>query len=72
VTALEASPIRVRTHKRLGAEAWRIADEFGWAKIYNAEYVALASLLRCRLVAVDTRLRRATAHLRYVIGPSEL
>ena len=72
VMALEASPIRVRTHKRLGAEAWRIADELGWAKTYDAEYLALASLLRCRLVTVDTRLRRATAHLRFVIGPTEL
>ena len=70
--ALEASPIRVRTHKRLGAEAWRIADDFGWAKTYDAEYLALASLLRCRLVTVDTRLRRAAAHLGYVIGPMEL
>jgi predicted nucleic acid-binding protein len=72
VVTLEAAPIRVRTHKRLGAEAWRIADELGWAKTYDAEYLALASLLRCRLVTVDTRLRRATASLRYVIGPSEL
>jgi predicted nucleic acid-binding protein len=70
--ALEASPVRARTHKRLGAEAWRIADELGWAKTYDAEYVALASLLRCRLVTVDTRLHRATAHLGYVIGPTEL
>lgn len=70
--ALEASPISLRTHKRLGSEAWRIADELGWAKTYDAEYLALASLLRCRLVTVDTRLRRATTRLRYVIGPTEL
>ena len=70
--ALEGSPIKVRTHKRLGAEAWRIADDLGWAKTYDAEYLALALLLRCRLITVDTRLRRATAHLRYVIGPTEL
>jgi len=72
VAALDASPIRLRTHKRLGPEAWRIADELGWAKTYDAEYVALASLLGCRLVTVDTRLRRATGRLGYVIGPSEL
>jgi predicted nucleic acid-binding protein len=72
VATLEASPIRVRTHKRLGIEAWRIADELGWAKTYDAEYLALASLLRCRLLTVDTRLRRATGRLGFVIGPSEL
>jgi predicted nucleic acid-binding protein len=72
VTALESSPIRARTHKHLGAEAWRIADHFGWAKTYDAEYLALASLLRCRLVTVDKRLRRASAQLGYVVGPTEI
>ncbi len=71
LAALHASSIRVRTHKRLGVEAWRIADELGWAKTYDAEYLALASLLGCRLLTVDVRLRRATGHLGYVIGPSE-
>ena len=36
-------------HPELGLEAWRIADELGWARTYGAEYVALGSLLGCRL-----------------------
>ena len=72
MAALGTSPIRMRSHKRLGAEAWRVADELGWAKTYDAEYLALASLLGCRLLTVDARLRRATSRLGYVIGPSEL
>jgi predicted nucleic acid-binding protein len=46
---LESCPVERSRHKRLGVEAWRIAGEFGWAKTYDAEYVALAALLDCRL-----------------------
>jgi predicted nucleic acid-binding protein len=64
--------VSVRTHPRLADEAWRIADELGWAKTYDAEYVALASLLGCRLVTVDGRLRRGADRLGFVVGPTEL
>jgi predicted nucleic acid-binding protein len=65
-------PIERREHDRLGDEAWRLADEFGWAKTYDAEYVALARLLGCRLVTLDARLRRATERLGFVVFPTEL
>ncbi|HYY53862.1 MAG TPA: type II toxin-antitoxin system VapC family toxin [Candidatus Dormibacteraeota bacterium] len=69
---LEAAPIAPRTHPRLGREAWRLADELGWARTYDAEYVALARLLDCRLVTLDAALRRTVARVVRVIGPSEL
>jgi predicted nucleic acid-binding protein len=69
---IEKAPVHARRHPRLGDEAWRIADQLGWAKTYDAEYVALASLLSCRLVTVDTRLRRGAERLGFVIGPDEL
>lgn len=69
---LERLGIERRTHRELGAEAWRIADELGWAKTYDAEYVALARLLGCRLVTIDGRLRRSTDRLGFVVGPLEL
>jgi predicted nucleic acid-binding protein len=69
---LEAAPVKRREHRRLGAEAWRIADTLGWAKTYDAEYVALALLLGCRLVTLDARLRRGTDRLGWVIAPHEL
>lgn len=69
---LESSPVEARTHPDVGPEAWRIADELGFAKTYDAEYVALASLLGCRLVTLDGRLRRGADSLGFVIGPGEL
>lgn len=69
---LETIPVRSRTPARLGREAWRISDELGWVRAYDAEYVALASLLGCRLVTVDGRLRRGTGRLGFVVSPSEL
>ena len=69
---LDQAPVKRRTHPRLAAEAWRIADQLGWAKTYDAEYVALASLLGCKLVTVDGRLRRGADRLGFVVGPTEL
>ncbi len=70
--ALEQAPIHARSHPALGSVAWSLADEMGWAKTYDAEYVALARLLGCRLVTLDSRLRTATARLGFVVSPSEL
>lgn len=52
--------------------SWEIAEEFGWAKTYDAEYVALAKMLDCRLVTVDNRLRRGADRLGFVVTPTEL
>ena len=69
---LENCPVERVDHSDLGVEAWRIASELGLAKTYDAEYVALARLLRCRLVTLDRRLRRGADRLGFVVGPSEL
>jgi predicted nucleic acid-binding protein len=70
--ALRAAPIRARSSRRLYHEAWQVANEMGWAKTYDAEYVALARVLGCRLVTLDARLRRGADRLGFVIGPDEL
>jgi predicted nucleic acid-binding protein len=69
---LEHAPISRRAPARLGDEAWRIATELGWAKTYDAEYVALALLLGARVVTLDARLRRGTDRLGIVVAPHEL
>lgn len=71
-TRLADVDVALGAHPDLAEEAWRIADELGWAKTYDAEYVALASLLGCRLVTVDARLRRGADGLGFVLGPTEL
>lgn len=69
---LADAPVSSRAPAVLGREAWRVADELGWAKTYDAEYVALAQLLGTRLLTLDARLARATQRLGFVIGPDQL
>lgn len=69
---LDGAPIARRSPARLAREAWRIADELGWAKTYDAEYLALARLVGSRVVTLDARLRRGADRLGLVVGPTEL
>jgi predicted nucleic acid-binding protein len=69
---LRTARISVRRPRRLLEETWWVADELGLAKTYDAEYVALARLLDCRLVTIDERLRRTASRVADVIGPVEL
>ena len=57
---------------RRASKAWRVSDELGWAKTYDAEDVALARLLDCRVVTADARLRRGADRLGLVLSVSEL
>lgn len=69
---LEDAPVEQRQPAALGVTAWEIADELGWSKTYDAEYVALARLLDCRVVTLDGRLRRGADPLGLVVTPDEL
>lgn len=66
---LSINELRPDGHARA---AWAIAEEFGWAKTYDAEYVALARSEGCRLVTLDSRLRRGADRLGFVVTPAEL
>ena len=64
--------IERRASRRLYEEAAALARELGWAKTYDAEYVALARMLGCRLVTLDGRLRRGAGKFAEIVGPTEL
>ncbi len=69
---LERLDVARRAPARLGREAWAVARELGWARTYDAEYVALARLTGRRVVTLDGRLRRGADRLGLVIGLDEL
>lgn len=60
---LESNSFSERRHRRLGVEAWTIADTLGWSKTYDAEYLALASLLQVPIATFDQRVARAAEQL---------
>jgi predicted nucleic acid-binding protein len=72
VERLATADVSRRRPKGLTAEAWRIADQLGWAKTYDAEYLALARLLRCRLLTTDAKLKASGSRFINVIGPADL
>ena len=69
---LASADVSPRRPKGLTEEAWRLADRLGWAKTYDAEYLALARLLRCRLLTTDAKLKASGSDVVEVIGPADL
>lgn len=72
LSRIATSPIELTNPEGLADAAWDVAEELGWAKTYDAEYVGLARLLRCRLVTVDERMLRGVARLRIAVRPREV
>jgi predicted nucleic acid-binding protein len=56
-------PITIDRPPGLALAAWDIARSLGWAKTYDAEYVALAQHHDVALITIDQRMRRAVGHL---------
>ena len=55
---IQAMPIRLLGDAVLRRNAWRFADELGWAETYDAEYVALTKLQADAYVTLDKELAR--------------
>ena len=72
VEGLSALPISVHEPENLRITAWDVATDLGWAKTYDAEYVALAILLDCPVVTLDLRLQRGASRVVRVLTPTEL
>jgi len=63
VASIRALDIRLLGDAVLQRRAWEIADRLGWAETYDAEYIALAAVQRCTLIAADARIARAAEEL---------
>ena len=55
--------VRFLGDKVLQAQAWKVADQFGWETTYDAGYVALTQLQADAFVTSDRKLARAVAGL---------
>jgi predicted nucleic acid-binding protein len=53
-----AMPIRLLGDAVLRRQAWKFADQLGWAETYDAEYVALTKLQADAYVTLDADLAR--------------
>ena len=67
---LRATPLTITRPADLPARAWSVASSLGWAKTYDAEYVALAQLLDVPLLTVDGRLARGVERLIRIVAPA--
>lgn len=70
--SIAAGPIDRLEPPELADSAWQIANSLGWAKTYDAEYVALAQIEGLRLVTRDAKLARGAAQAVRVVGPMDL
>lgn len=63
VVRLAAVGVRLDRPDDLDRRAWEVARSLGWAKTYDAEYIALALIHGVPLLTLDARLRRGAGHL---------
>ena len=69
---LMESPIQRRSPRRVYVEASRLAVDLGWAKTYDAEYVALARMLAVPLLTRDARLVRGASRVLSAVNPDDI
>jgi predicted nucleic acid-binding protein len=64
----EQAPIEQLDPPGLSPAVWEVADALGWAKTYDAEYLALARLLAAPILTLDARMRRAANRLQIEVA----
>ncbi len=69
---LLALPIRILVPDGHHLRAAEIAESLGWAKTYDAEYVALAMATEASVVTLDHRLHRGAGRMVQIMGPADI
>ena len=72
VGRLGSLPIRYERPEGLAERAWDLARSLGWAKTYDAEYLARALISEAPLITIDERMRRGAGHVVPMPSPTEL
>ena len=72
VGRLASLPIRYERPDGLAERAWELARSLGWAKTYDAEYIALALIHEAPLFTIDERMRRGAGHVVPMPNPRDL
>lgn len=72
IERLLAAPVRLVRRTALYREAQRLASGLGWAKTYDAEYIALALTEAAPLLTLDARLARRAQRLVEIRYPADL
>ncbi len=69
---LRQVPVTVIDDPAHDQRAWEIAEALGWARTYDAEYLALALHERVPLVTLDARLQRGAGRIVEILGPRDV
>ncbi len=63
MTRINSLKVRFLGDKVLQRQAWKVADDLGWATTYDAEFVALTTLQADAFVTSDRDLAQAVSGL---------
>ena len=63
MTRIHSLKVRFLGDKVLQRQAWKVADDLGWATTYDAEFVALTTLQADAFVTSDRDLAQAVSGL---------